>query len=294
MRHPLPSAIDPPVVQPDDTRAARGQFRRMGDHDQRRVMPVAQAKQQVHDRGAVLAIKIAGRFIRQQNRRARGGGTGQGHALLLAARHLAGVMIHPRAKAHGLQFGLCAAKGILAPRPVPTAGPRFPARSLSESGGKIGTPPPYDPYESVQADLHPSRSGHGPSAVTDPDVARSSPPMIIRSDDLPDPDGPTSPKLSPRWTSSEMPRKMATGPALPASVSAASFSARIGVVMKSALRFLPYPWIWGGAGNPQLVLRCLYFRRRCRLCGRCRKVLALGDSLTAGYGLPPKTGLCRS
>ena len=38
--------------------------------------------------------------------------------------------------------------------------------------------------------------------LTVPPVARSSPPISISSDDLPEPDGPTSPSVSPRWTSS--------------------------------------------------------------------------------------------
>ena len=36
-----------------------------------------------------------------------------------------------------------------------------------------------------------------PSAVTRPELARSSPPISMRSDDLPDPDGPTNPSVSP-------------------------------------------------------------------------------------------------
>ena len=36
-----------------------------------------------------------------------------------------------------------------------------------------------------------------PRAMTLPPVVRSNPPISIRSDDLPDPDGPMSPRLSP-------------------------------------------------------------------------------------------------
>ena len=38
-----------------------------------------------------------------------------------------------------------------------------------------------------------------------PEVARSNPPMSINSEDLPEPEGPIRPKVSPLWTSSEIP-----------------------------------------------------------------------------------------
>jgi len=110
---------------------------------------------------------------------------------------------------------------------------------------------------------------------------------------LPDPDGPISPKLSPRWTSSEMPRKMGTGPALPASVSAASFSAKIGEVMKSALWSFSLSLGYGAAR----AIRNVVFGLSLGILGVSAvnaadmpKVLALGDSLTAGYGLNAEDG----
>ena len=76
----------------------------MGHQHQRRPVPVAQPEQELHDRCAGGAVEIAGGLVRQQHlgphhRRAR-----QRHALLLAARHLRRVMVHPRAEAHRLQL----------------------------------------------------------------------------------------------------------------------------------------------------------------------------------------------
>ena len=64
----------------------------MGDHHQSRAGLGAAGEQQFDDRLAGGGVEIAGRLVREQQRRARGKRAGDGDALLLAARQLRGVM----------------------------------------------------------------------------------------------------------------------------------------------------------------------------------------------------------
>ena len=89
-----------------------GQFRRVGDEDERGVVTFAQAEEQVDDGRAVDRVEIAGGLVGEQDIGARGGGTGQRHALLFAAGELRGVVIDAAFEADGLQFFLGASKGI--------------------------------------------------------------------------------------------------------------------------------------------------------------------------------------
>jgi len=76
----------------------------MGDQHQGIAGFAMQREQQIDDHPPGSLIEIAGRFVGQQNFRAQDKGPGQGHALLLAARQLAGIMIHPRAQPDPLQL----------------------------------------------------------------------------------------------------------------------------------------------------------------------------------------------
>ena len=67
----------------------------MGDQYQRCGSPFLQAKQEVDDGPAGLGIEIASRLVSQKQLRAHTQGTGDGDALLLAARKLGGKMINP-------------------------------------------------------------------------------------------------------------------------------------------------------------------------------------------------------
>ena len=95
-----------------DPVATRRKLGRMRDQHQRRPMPVAQGKEQVHDRRSVRAIKIARRLVRQQDVGPRDEGTGQRHPLLFTTGHLAGIMARAVHKAHSLQLGLRPVKGV--------------------------------------------------------------------------------------------------------------------------------------------------------------------------------------
>jgi hypothetical protein len=122
-----------------------------------------------------------------------------------------------------------------------------------------------------------------PKASTLPPVARSNPPISMRSDDLPDPDGPISPTVSPFSMVSEMPFRMSTGPALPARVSRASVSARTGSVILKALRVIAS----GGYGALRAVRNAAVavLALSSSVFAEPVTIVALGDSLTAGYGL---------
>ena len=96
---------DHPVGQRDHALAAFGQRRIVGDDHQRRAGFRAAFKQQVGHGVAGRGVEIARRLVGEDQRRTRGDGAGDGHALLLAARKLRGVVIGAMAEAHGGQFG---------------------------------------------------------------------------------------------------------------------------------------------------------------------------------------------
>src|SRR5580658_4229888 len=143
-----------------------------------------------------------------------------------------------------------------------------------------------------------------PATATRPRLGRSRPPVTIISVDLPEPEGPTRLTVSPGATRSETPRRTLTGPAALASVRCTSASSIMGMSEpgEACMSFFPKPG-------------CLFARRRA--LGRYgdaapvfnmtapvailflllaafpaaaqagTRVLAFGDSLTAGFGLMP-------
>src|SRR5581483_9523271 len=146
-----------------------------------------------------------------------------------------------------------------------------------------------------------------PATSTEPEVACSRPPMIIIMLDLPAPDGPTTPTDSPAATARLMPRRMLTSPAALASFRQTSSSRIIGTdgngnPMNDDGHELPRR---GAQPDQAGTSRRPYgaYRRIIKLClvslvlalaaptgsraaDKPLKLLALGDSLTAGYGLP--------
>lgn len=124
--------------------------------------------------------------------------------------------------------------------------------------------------------------------MTDPPVAHSSPPMSMRSDDLPDPDGPTSPNVSPRETVSVMPFRMSTRPAFPERDRRASVRDRIVSAMKR-LRLVRGYGGYGAFRAARNLGLALWLAVTPALADGVT-VAALGDSLTQGYGLPPGDG----
>ena len=107
---------------------------------------------------------------------------------------------------------------------------------------------------------------------------------------MPDPDGPTSPKVSPRSTSSVTPFRISTGPALPANVSRAPFSAITTSAIPAPLfAFLSYG-PFRALRNVTIAFILLLTALLSPAAAQTLTIVALGDSLTAGYGLPPEQG----
>src|SRR5258708_26668683 len=153
-----------------------------------------------------------------------------------------------------------------------------------------------------------------PATTTRPALGRSRPPVTIIKVDLPEPDGPTRLTVSPAPTRSETPRRTLTGPAALVSVRRTSSSKIIGSSERGGACMSPLI-VWERPG-------CLLGRRILRRYGdvpavvnianrvpafsliallsigvatgargeaqASPRVLALGDSLTAGFGLSPK------
>ena len=112
--------------------------------------------------------------------------------------------------------------------------------------------------------------------------------MSMRSDDLPEPEGPTSPSVSPRSTSRVIPFRISTRPAFPSSERAAFFIERTASVIVGGLSG------WGslayGAARTILKLCATLGLSAGVAAAEPVTILALGDSLTQGYGLAPSDG----
>ena len=123
-----------------------------------------------------------------------------------------------------------------------------------------------------------------PPTITRPLSAFSSPAMIASRVDLPAPDGPTTAMLSPRAARSEMPRRTLTGPALLLRVRWTSSRSTAGSAMSFRRSMQPSRWslaaarlLWVFLAAP--ILPCA------GAAGEEPRIVVLGDSLTAGYGL---------
>lgn len=94
---------------------------------------------------------------------------------------------------------------------------------------------------------------------------------------------------SPRATESVMPRRISTGPALPMRLSLASVRSRTGSVMRKAFSRIVPKGIWAAAGHIKSLLIFPFLAMPA--IAEEVTILALGDSLTQGYGLPAEAGL---
>ena len=244
-------------------------------------------------------VQVARRLVGQQDVGPRREGAGKRHALLLAARQLRRVVLGPVAPAPSPQARPRRGRRHRGGPPVPAASPRSRAPSSSGSGGRTGRPRPYDRGENGPARPRQARSDRAQAQSPRPPVARSSPPMSMRRDDLPDPDGPTSPTVSPRATSQrDAACRISTGPALPSSVSSARLERQDRIVSHGRAPSPVSHSVAYGARARRMPLR---LRAGSAALAHCRPrpstviVAALGDCLTQGYGLPQRaTGSCPS
>ena len=158
----------------------------------------AAREQQVDDRGAGRGVEVAGRLVGEDQR--RGAARARGRSRRAAARRPKAARDSGRAGGRGRPRPVPPRRASQASRharPAPAASRRFPARSSSAAGGR-----PAARCRSARAARAPARPR--PSAPksarrrsTVPPLARSSPDSTAISDDLPDPDGPSSATLSP-------------------------------------------------------------------------------------------------
>src|SRR5271170_3141347 len=135
-----------------------------------------------------------------------------------------------------------------------------------------------------------------PATSTRPPVGRSSPATIIIMVDLPEPEGPTTPTVSPAATSRSRPRRILISPAGPPSFNAMPASRIIGrpssesYAMRSPSSFSHNSFLRRLAAS--ILAAYLGMIVASAAMAAPIKILALGDSLTAGYGLAEADGFC--
>src|ERR1700720_1621266 len=151
-----------------------------------------------------------------------------------------------------------------------------------------------------------SRPRSWPATITVPESGRSSPAMTISKVDLPEPDGPTSPTASPRPICRSMPLRIWTRAAPRPSARLMPANAMASAGPPAEVSFMwpfragraplrPEPRSYGKAARPVQMLAIAAVAASLAFmpaaaqpgsAGRPVKIVALGDSLTAGLGLP--------
>ena len=81
--------VQPPILNADHAAGGGGNLRVVGNH-QHSTAGRVNALKNLNDLGAIVAVQVAGRLVGKNQRRARGEGTSNGAALLLAAGEVAG------------------------------------------------------------------------------------------------------------------------------------------------------------------------------------------------------------
>ena len=189
------------------------------DENQCRLPAPLQAEQQIDHLLAGLAVEVAGRLVGQDDLRARAERAGDGHALLLAARELRREMIGAMRRGRPRPAGARAtSKASALPANSSGSATFSSAVMVGTRWNDWKTMPMLLPRTSASSSsLRPMKSW--PATRTEPDVARSRPAMIISSEVLPEPLGPTTATDSPGAMPTSTPLRISTGPARLASVS---------------------------------------------------------------------------
>ena len=131
-----------------------------------------------------------------------------------------------------------------------------------------------------------------PATRTDPLLARSRPPSNIKSEDFPDPDGPTRAKLSPVETFKEMFFNISIVPALLSNKRCTFDKAMMGIVMKRNSLELNLLVSYGPLAHLGKILALSFLTSVSTVDADERvNILMIGDSLTQGYGLKEQDGL---
>ena len=131
-----------------------------------------------------------------------------------------------------------------------------------------------------------------PATRTDPLLARSRPPSNIKSEDFPDPDGPTRAKLSPVETFKEMFFNISIVPALLFNERCTFDKEMMGIVMKRNSLELNLLVSYGPLTHLGKILSLSFLTSVSTVDADERvDILMIGDSLTQGYGLKEQDGL---
>ena len=131
-----------------------------------------------------------------------------------------------------------------------------------------------------------------PATRTDPLLARSRPPSNIKSEDFPDPDGPTRAKLSPAETFKEMFFNISIVPALLSNERCTFDKEMMGIVMKRNSLELNLLVSYGPLTHLGKILSLSFLTSVSTVDADERvDILMIGDSLTQGYGLKEQDGL---
>ena len=251
----------------------------------------AQIEQQFDDRPAGRLVEIAGRLVGDQERGPRAKRARQRDALLLAAGKLRRIMRSAARRGR--------------PPPVPRArasnasgapGEFERRRDILERGHgrdqmeRLEHDADRARRETAPARPRSSRSSDTPSILIEPLSGRSRPAIVISSVDLPDPDGPTSPTASPRAIVRLMLRRIWTRAAPRPKLKSRSRNSIAGSAMCGMFLNVEAGTHMGIVGT-RVQLRWPWLsplpRGRRRPARRTLQLVALGDSLTAGLGLPP-------
>ncbi len=196
--HALASAlrgISSATIAPSLSRTMRSQRPRqhflMRDEKQRRAFARMQREQKIGDVCARHGVEIAGRLVGEQHRRARG--RWRGPAPRAAARRPTIARDNDRrARPARPPSALRVPGRRRRPRPpAPAARPHFPAPSWSGSDESSGTRCRHGRGGNAPAHPRPGPVSSVPATRTRPALGASSPAATIRSEDLPDPEGPS-------------------------------------------------------------------------------------------------------
>ena len=168
----------------------------MRHQEQRGAAFGVQGEEQIGDARAGGAVEIAGGLVGEQDLRPRRQGAGQRHALLLAARQLAGIVIGAQDQPHGAQLALGAVEGVRHAHQFQRHRDIFQRRHGRDQVKRLEHDADLAAAKARQRVLaHVRDVGAGNADA--PRVSFLRPAATISSDDFPEPDGPVSATVSP-------------------------------------------------------------------------------------------------
>ncbi len=161
---------------------------------------------QLNDLRAGRGVEVAGRLVGEQDRGLDDEGAGKRNALLLAARHLGGI-VRPSVPSP-TRASSASARSKASSRPASSSGTATFSSAVMFwiRWNDWKTMPTLRPRKRARASSS-SAVRSSPATTILPESGRSSPAITISSVDLPDPDGPTIPTVSPEPILTLSPRR---------------------------------------------------------------------------------------